>query len=569
VTDLGGDPRRWKALGVVLCASFMVLLDISIVNVAIPSIQANLHASYGQIQFVLAGYALAYAVMLITGGRLGDILGRKRMFIAGVIGFTLASALCGLAQDPVQLISARVLQGLMASVMYPQVLSVIQVMFTPRERGAAFGILGGVIGVATISGPLVGGLLLRINVLDLGWRPIFLVNVPVGIGAALAAWRLLAESRSDSAPRLDIPGVILAAGALFLLTYPLVEGRDAGWPAWAFACLIASVPAIALFVGYEVWLGRRPGSSPLIDRTLFEERAFLLGGLVSFLFLMGVPAFFLTFSLYLQIGLGFEPLQAGLITVPFALCSAIGSGASVRLAPRVGRKLLNVGTALLALGMLLLMLTVHLNGPSLAAYTLIPALALSGLGMGCTVAPLVNIVLADIKPRAAGSASGVLFTAQQVGGAVGVAVVGIFFFGLLGSHASASAQVAHPRLDRDLTALRAPEPIGSAIRGGVPASFDLCFHDRANASDPGAVPPTCVPPRVDPKLEAACPQCREGIGGAIATAAKEARADDFSYALEKTLWFEVAVFAATCLLLFLLPEPPASRLRRPAPPAEA
>jgi EmrB/QacA subfamily drug resistance transporter len=230
-----GNP--FVALAIVLVAAFMVLLDISIVNVAIPSIQRDLHATFPEIQWVIAGYALAYGVMLITGGRLGDIVGRKRMFIVGVGGFTVASALCGLAQSGLQLVFFRVLQGLMASMMYPQIFSIITIAFPPERRAAALGILGGVIGLATITGPLLGGILINANLFNLDWRPIFLINVPVGTLAIVAAVLRLEESRPPSAPKLDIPGVLIASAGLFLLSFPLVEGRDAGWPWWAFAML--------------------------------------------------------------------------------------------------------------------------------------------------------------------------------------------------------------------------------------------------------------------------------------------------------------------------------------------
>ncbi|HEY5986103.1 MAG TPA: MFS transporter, partial [Streptosporangiaceae bacterium] len=241
------DPRRWVALAVVLIAGFMQLVDISIVNVAIPSIQRDLDTTYAQIQWVLAGYQLAFAVTLITGGRLGDIFGRKRLFMLGMAGFTLASALCGLAQSPGMLIGSRVFQGLMGAVMFPQTLSVIQVTFPPRERGTAFGMFGATIGLATITGPLVGGLLINGDLLGLEWRPIFLVNVPIGVIALAAAARLLHESRAPDAIRTDLVGVGIVSAGLLLLVYPLVQGRDLDWPPWTFISMAAAVPVLAGF----------------------------------------------------------------------------------------------------------------------------------------------------------------------------------------------------------------------------------------------------------------------------------------------------------------------------------
>jgi len=228
----GVDPRRWLTLIILLLAAFMNLLDVSIVNIAIPSIQRDLHASYSDVQWALAGYTLAYALVLITGGRLGDTFGRKRLFLIGVSGFTIMSALCGAAQSPGQLIAFRVVQGAMGAIMVPQVLAVIQVIFPPAERIKALAGFGVTAGLGTVSGPLIGGLLIQHNLFGLGWRPIFLINVPVGILAVIASAVLVRESRSPSPPKLDPVGVVLVSAALLLLLYPLVQGRQLGWPGW-------------------------------------------------------------------------------------------------------------------------------------------------------------------------------------------------------------------------------------------------------------------------------------------------------------------------------------------------
>jgi len=537
-----GDPRRWVALAVVLVAGFMQLVDISIVNVAIPSIQRDLDATYSQIQWVLAGYQLAFAVTLITGGRLGDIFGRKRLFMLGMAGFTLASALCGLAQSPEMLIGSRFLQGVMGALMFPQVLSVIQVAFPPRQRGAAFGIFGATIGLATITGPLVGGLLIEADLLGLEWRPIFLVNVPIGIGALVAAALYLGESRAPRALRLDLAGVVLATGGLLLLVYPLVQGRDLGWPAWTFASMAASVLVLAAFAAWERRKKAADGS-PLVDLALFRQRAFVAGLLVAAILFMGIPAFFLTFTLWLQVGLGFSALHAGLTGVPFAVGSALASTASVRLAPRLGRRILTLGTLLLAIGMGAVIWTVDRYGGGTHSWQLIPALAICGLGLGCTVAPLVNVVLAGIRGQDAGAASGVLTTAQQVGGAVGVAVIGVIFFGLLSSQAARVTADLAPRLGAELRA----DGLAAPASGQVVAGFETCFQDRASAEDPSAVPPSCQ--------RVAQGQGQEPTGRVVAATAEVARKRNFSDAFERTLLFEVAVFLLCLLLVFLLPDP--------------
>jgi len=535
------DPRRWVALVVVLIAAFMQLVDISIVNVAIPSIQRDLDATYSQIQWVLAGYQLAFAVTLITGGRLGDIFGRKRLFIIGMAGFTIASALCGLAQSPGMLIGSRVLQGLMGAIMFPQTLSVIQVTFPPRERGTAFGMFGATIGLATITGPLVGGLLINGDVFGLEWRPIFLVNVPIGVIALVAAARLLQESRAPDAIRPDLVGVGIVSAGLLLLVYPLVQGRELDWPPWTFLAMAAAVPVLAVFAAWERRKKAADGS-PLVDLGLFRQRAFVAGLLVAGIFFMGIPAFFLTFTLWLQIGLGFTALHAGLTAIPFAVGSALASTASVRLAPRLGRRILSLGTLLITIGMAGVIATVDRYGGATHSWQLIPALAVCGLGLGSVIAPLVNVVLAGIRGQDAGSASGVLTTVQQVGGAVGVALIGVIFFGLLGSHAGAVGADLAPGLEHSLEGSGVP----AAVSRQVVAGFETCFEDRSSAKDPSAVPASCQRAQAQSGSQ---PQ----VGRVVVATADSARRQNFSDVLQRTLLFEVAVFLTCFLLVFLLP----------------
>jgi EmrB/QacA subfamily drug resistance transporter len=542
------DPRRWKALAVVLIASFMILLDISIVNVAIPSIQRDLGTTFAEIQWVLAGYQLGYAVVLITGGRLGDIFGRKRLFIIGVTGFTVASAICGLAPNSVALITARVAQGLMAALMYPQVLSVIQVSFPPRERGTAFGVFGGVIGVASISGPLLGGLLIQAD-LHIGgtallWRPIFLVNLPIGIGAVIAASIYLRESRAPDAPRLDIPGMLLATVGLFLIAYPLVEGRDAGWPLWAYLMLAGGFAVLVIFGRYIRARAAR-GRSPLVEPKLFGDRAFVVGSAIAMVLLAGVPAFFLTFSLYVQIGLGFSALHAGLTTLPFALLSAVASGVSIRLAPKLGKRILSVGCVLLIAGMAALWLTVKAAGTGINGYEMIPALAVCGAGLGFVIAPLINIILAGILAGSAGSASGVLTTVQQIGGALGVAIIGIIFFGQVSGYAPVVAQSGASQVSAQLIAAGLPPQQADATA----QTFSRCFIAQSSSSDPSATPPGC------PTLSSSSGGSQPAATRIIAPIAQQAVAENFDHAFRDALYFEMAAFALVFLMVFVLPKP--------------
>jgi EmrB/QacA subfamily drug resistance transporter len=542
------DPRRWLALGSVMTALFMVLLDISIVNVAIPAIRVNLAANNADIQFVVAGYGLAYAVLLITGGRLGDIFGRKRLFMLGMSGFVVASALCGLAQSALMLDLSRVLQGAMAALMYPQVFSVIQVSFPPQERARVFGFLGAVIGIATITGPLVGGLIIRDDLTGGSWRWIFLVNLPIGIASLIAAGRLVTESRAPNATRLDLVGVVLATAGILLLVYPLVEGQVAGWPAWTFICIGISPVVLALFILYERSL---PSTRfPLVQLSMFRIPSFRVGVAIAAVFIAGIPAFFFTFSLMLQVGLGYSALHAGLTTIPWSLGSAVASAMSTRVAPRLGKWTIAIGSALLVIGILGIILTLHLRGTNVTSYDLIPTFLISGIGLGTVIAPLLNIILAGVPGRDAGSASGVLTTFQQLGGAIGVAVVGVVFFGLLSSRATPAVATVTPQLQAQLATAHVPQAQAEAAI----ANFTRCFKDQAASSDPSQPIQGCQTPSTSPPA----------VTAAFKSAAQQAIGRDFVTSVERILFFNVGFWALTGLLSMLLPRVPS---RQPQPVA--
>lgn len=547
----GGSSNPFLVLLIVLTATFMQLVDVSIVNVAIPSIQRELAASYAAIQLVLAGYLLAFAVTLITAARLGDIYGRKRLFLTGLIGFTLASAACGAAPNPTVLVVARVVQGLMSGLMCPQVLSVIQVTFPPRERGKAFGIFGAVIGLATILGPLLGGVLIAWNPYNLDWRTIFYVNVPIGLASIIAAVARLGESRAPDAPRLDVPGALLVTVGLFLVVFPLVQGREQGWPLWVWIMVAAALPVLAAFTAVELRKTRR-NASPLVDMTLFGDRAFRVGLVLTLIFFSGLAPFFFVISLYLQIGFGFSPLHAGLTTFPFAIGSGLASGVSDRLARRLGKRILQLGAGVLVVGMISVVIVVQLAGARLHSYQLSGVLFLSGIGLGLFVAPVINLILAGIHSRAAGSASGVLSTVQQVGAALGIAVVGVIFFGLLAAHAPAAARSVTPSLRADLRAVGLPPPAIDA----VVSSFDRCFEDRARADDPSAEPPSCLRAREQAGQSGAPTAVRERLTRAVQDdALPKALRDNFAHAFARTLTYEIVVFTLAFLLVFVLPDP--------------
>jgi EmrB/QacA subfamily drug resistance transporter len=424
-------------LPVLFAPVFMVILDVFIVNVTAPSLHADIGASDSDLQWVVGAYLLTYAISLITGGRLGDIFGRRRLFKFGIVGFTAASALCAAAPDPTTLIFARLLQGFGGAAMWPQVLSIIQVEFPPSERPKAFGFQGLVQGVAAIAGQIVGGGLITLDLFGLGWRWVFLINVPVGVIALFAADRLIPESRSETARKLDFTGVGLATLALTLVMVPAVEGRELGWPAWTYAAFAAAIPAAALFVAAERRIAGR-GGSPLAELRLFEARGFRIG-LLSAVVLYFVISFFFLLAIYLQDGLGLSALESGLAFTPIAVAFVSASLAGPRLADGVREYLPQVGATVAALGLLTTIAAVQATGNGAISAWLILAMVPVGGGMGLAVPPLINLVLRAVPQSDAGAASGLLVTSQQIGNALGVSIIGTIFFGQLGSATGAGS----------------------------------------------------------------------------------------------------------------------------------
>ncbi len=391
---------RWVVLATVLIAEIMDLVDATIVNIAAPSIRADLGGSESAMQWMLAGYTLAFAIGLISFGRLGDLVGRRRLFVIGAVGFTVASAVCGLATSPDLLIGSRVAQGLLGAVMIPQGFAILKAVLPPDEIGKAFSMFGPVMGLSAVAGPIVAGVLIDANWFDAGWRTIFFINVPIGVLALFGALRFMPEVKTPGASPLDAAGVVLVSLASGLLIYPLVQGRELGWPLWSILMMIASLPVFALFG----WRERRSGN-PVIDPSLFRSR-------------------------------GYVAVKAGLAMVPFSLGIAIGAPLSGGLlAPKLGRKALQLGIVVMTLAMCGVWFTLHTYGDATTIWKLVPATLVTGIGSGMVFAPLFDIILASIDDQAAGSASGVLTAVQQFGGAIGVAVIGTIFFQLLPEHA--------------------------------------------------------------------------------------------------------------------------------------
>ncbi|MBP2703288.1 MFS transporter [Microbispora sp. RL4-1S] len=422
---------RWAALMVILAAEIMDLLDAMVTNIAAPAMRADLGGSAATIQWMGAAYTLSMAVGLITGGRLGDIFGRKRMFLIGAAGFTLGSLLCAVAQSPETLIGARVLQGLFGAVMLPQGLGMIKEIFPPKEMQSAFGMFGPIMGLSAVGGPILAGWLVDSDFFGTGWRMIFLINLPLGLAALVAGMVFLLESRSAHPLRLDVPGVILASLGGFLVIYPLVQGREHDWPAWAFVMLAASVVVFAVF-GLLQSRKSRGGGDPLIVPSLFRKRAFTGGLLTGMVFFSGMAGFMLAFNLYTQLGLHYSTLKAGLAMVPWSAGMIVGFGVA-QAVQKFGRKVLHGGTALMTLGVLATLFTIDSAGLQVTPWQLTPALVVSGIGMGLLMAPFFDIVLAGVEQHETGSASGTLTAVQQLGNAFGVALLGTIFFNLLGT----------------------------------------------------------------------------------------------------------------------------------------
>ncbi|MFE7558678.1 MFS transporter [Kitasatospora sp. NPDC057500] len=427
-----GYRLRWAGLAVILAAEVMDLLDTTITGVAAPAIRQDLGGDDAQIQWITASYTLAFAVLLITGGRLGDLFGRKRLFVLGATGFTLASVLCAAAPGAGTLIAARTVQGLFAALLIPQGLGLIKAMFPPKEVGAAFGLFGPVLGLSSVLGPTLGGYLTDADLFGLGWRTVFLINLPVGLLAVLAADRILPADTADrpsGAGRLDPVGVLVLGLAVLLLVYPLVQGRELDWPWWTFLSMAASVPVLWAFTRHQRGVLRR-GGTPLIEPSLFAKRPFVSALATGLVFFAALSGLMLVFTLHLQLGLGWTPLHAGLSMIPLSIgvvAGAVLSGGM--LAPKYGRRVLHAGIAVAAAGALGLWATVERGADGLTSWQLAPALALTGLGLGLIMAPFFDIALAGVEESETGSASGVLNAQQQLGGSVGVALLGTAFFG--------------------------------------------------------------------------------------------------------------------------------------------
>ena len=428
---------RWAPLPIILTATFMVVLDFFIVNVALPSMQTRLHASAGSVEWVVAGYSLTSAVLLVAASRLGDRFGRRRLFALGLAVFTVGSAGCGVAPNATLLVVARLAQGVGAAMLMPNVLALIGALYDGPDRLRALSAYGMVMGLAAVGGQLLGGVLLAANPANLGWRTVFLINLPIGAGALVLTRALVPESRAPQSGRVDIAGTGLATAAVTAIVLPLVEGQAHGWPLWTWISLAASPLLVAAFVVQQRRLAAA-GGDPLLAPGLFASRAFTAGIASQLVFWCGQASFFLVLALYLQEGRGLSALHAGLVFTIMAIAYLATSMRAPALTAAHGRRVLAIGALALAAGHALLVGTVLVVGDGGSVLALTPGLILVGAGMGLGITPLATLVMNSAPPEHVGSVSGVLATAQNIGSAIGVAGIGAIFYGAL-SHGFAAA----------------------------------------------------------------------------------------------------------------------------------
>lgn len=544
-----GEPLRlgpWLALSCCLIAVAVQMVDMTIVNIALPSLGSDLHASSGQQLLVLTAYTLAFACILLTASRLGERVGRRRMFIGALAGFTVASVLCGSAQGATELIVLRGIQGACAALAAAQTIAIISDSFPKSRHGVVFGIYGATAGVAAMLGPTLGGLLISADLFGLGWRTIFLVNLPLGITACLIGHRFLPTLASTSRPSLDVPGITLSTVGLFLLVYPLATGREHGWPAWQIAMLAVSMLLLAAFVAHERRLAAR-GGDPLLKLELLSIRSFAVGSTLSLFFFGVFAAFFFTVSVTAQFGLGYSALRTGLLTLPFALGAALGSLLSPVLVRYIGTRTLTVG-ALAFAGSLAYTAIMVDPAAGIEIPTIIAPLAVGGTGMGLFVAPLQATMLSGTSTANVGSASGTIPTVQQIGASVGMAVISLLFFNQVAAQSGDAVDQVKPSLAHNLTTTSVAPPVQPFVIN----EFTRCATAQLTSAHPDSPAPGCP----DPSNSSATgpDDMRASVTAAaepaLRPAARQAASLTFLGAFDVVLWALAATSAALALLTF-------------------
>jgi EmrB/QacA subfamily drug resistance transporter len=423
------NPLRWFVFAVVIAANIMDLMDATIVNIAGPSIRVALGGSAATLQWLAAGYTLAFAVFLITGARLGDMFGRRRLFLIGSAGFTLLSAACAAAPSMEVLIVFRVLQGSFGALMIPQGFGMLKETFDEDEMTKVFGAFGPMMGLSILAAPILAGALVEANLWGIGWRLVFLINVPIGIVAFAGAVRVLPRTVAHPGIRLDTGGMVLIGVALTAIIYPLIQGRASGWPAWAFLSFGVGVVVLGAFVLWE----RHHHGDPLIEPRLLANRTYTSGILVALAFFGAFGGLVLCVSLFAQLGEHFSPIHAGLTLMAMVVGMIAGMGAGFALVRRLGRHLLHLGVLIVAAGTVVLAVTVT-GAHAASTWDLAPGLFLIGLGAGSSIGQLFDFILAGVGMAEVGSASGVLEAVQQLSSALGVAALGTIFFSAFEHH---------------------------------------------------------------------------------------------------------------------------------------
>nr|WP_064571073.1 MFS transporter [Gordonia sp. LAM0048] len=520
-------PGAWAALAGCLLGVFMQMLDTTIVNIALPDLARDLGASTSQQLLVLTVYTLSFACTLLTAATLGARVGRRRMFVAGMMAFTLTSVLCGVATGPGELIALRGIQGVSAALMSAQTLALIAALFDKRRHGLVFGVYGAVAGLAAILGPVIGGVLVDADVLGWGWRAIFFVNVPLGLLSCLLAHRRLPDAREPAPGRVDVPGVVLSATALFLLLYPLALGREMGWPPILWMMIGAAGVLLALFALHEVRVDAR-GGTPLLRPQLFASRRFAVGLLLSLVFFSVFAGFFFTVSISAQFGLGYSAFRTGMLALPFAIGAAVGSLCSPRVVARFTAPFtLTTGSVAVGAGFVWLAMIIEPAAESLPMPGILGPLVLGGVGTGLFIAPLQAVILSDTTEATVGTATGTIPTVQQIGASLGLAVVTLFFFGQVAGQTTETV----PAVRAELVASLSESPVQPMLHEAVADRFASCASDQLRSAHPERPAPACAGGPTSPAVAAVAAQARPWTQDA----ARSVTARTFLAALQTTL----------------------------------
>jgi EmrB/QacA subfamily drug resistance transporter len=527
-------PRRWLAFVIMMAAAFMDLVDATVVNIALPTLRTDLGATYAQTQWITAGYTLAFGLGLITGGRLGDRFGRKKIFLIGVVAFTTASALCGLAVNPEMLIACRIFQGASSALMMPQIVAFVFATFPVKERGGAMGAYGAITGIATIVGPIMGGLLVTYSVFGLGWRAIFLINIPIGILALIASTLFVPETRAKLALRMDLIGALLITLTLVLVLYPLVQGRESGWPQWMAYAMLASPLVLIVYVLHARRKQRRDGS-PLVPLGLFRQPGFAIGIIVILLFDVVLIGYTLALSLSVQLGLDFSAIRSGLVYVPFAIGAGMATSVMDKLIGKMGRHVVSMGGLIMGAGIALTALFVDTET---TMWGLWPITFVAGLGLGFVIGTVATFAGAGVRAEDAGAASGTMNAGGQIGAATGAALLAVIFFNVVTGAAGPNVDARDSQVRAELTAAGVPADAQTEIL----AATRECIVQRMSASDPAVVPVACeqLPPPGTPEGDA--------VAAAVGKVAGAVKAGSFVDGLHTACWW----FAGLSVLLALL-----------------